>query len=80
MIKQNYIQSMDKSSNFTNDLIKLLVKHGLVNKLALRDYRVKRRYKILREQGMSGKEARLKLAEEELTSEKTIQYILYGKK
>ncbi len=61
-------------------IINLLIEHDVVNAQALRDFRVKTRYKLLREQGLSGKEARLKLAEEEFTSEKTIQYILYGKK
>ncbi len=62
------------------ELISVLLKHNVIDEHSLRNYRVRTRYKLLRDEGMSGKEARQKLADEECTSEKTIQYILYGKK
>jgi 3-methyladenine DNA glycosylase AlkC len=67
-------------SEFVKDIIEVLVKHKMVNEHALRDFRVKQRYRELRKNGVSGKEARAMLAREERISEKTIQYILYGKK
>jgi len=61
------------------DIIDVLIKHKRIDEHSLRNFRVKTRYKELRELGMSGKDARSKIAKEEFISEKNVQYILYRK-
>ncbi len=62
------------------EIIEVLITNKIINRHALRDFLIKRKYRELRESGMTGKEARRKIAEEEHLSEKAIEYILYGKK
>jgi hypothetical protein len=67
-------------SALENDIIEVLLKHNIVNEHSLRDYRIKTDYKKYREDGLTGKEARIKLSEENNLGLKTIEYILYNKK
>jgi len=67
-------------SELENEIIQVLIKHKIINEESLRDFRIKQKYTKLRSEGLTGKEARILLAEEYFVSEKTIQHILYAKK
>lgn len=62
---------------FKDFVINKLIEEGDINEDSLRDYKIKRRYKILRENGLSAKEAREKLTNEFNRADKTIQKVLY---
>ena len=62
------------------DLIRVMVKHGIVSETYLRNEEIISEYKELRDAEMKGKEARLHLANKYCTSIKNIEFILYGKK
>lgn len=68
-------------SEIEKDLIEVLIKHDVIDEDSLRDYRIRKRYKFLRDiERKKGKEAREILANEFNLSEKTIEYIIYLKK
>ncbi|MDQ7818848.1 MAG: hypothetical protein RDU14_17605 [Melioribacteraceae bacterium] len=62
------------------DLIDVLIKHKAVDESSLRNFKIRKRYKYLRENtGISGKSARKQIAEEFNMGEKNVEHILYGK-
>ncbi|MBU1095815.1 MAG: hypothetical protein KKB34_04975 [Bacteroidetes bacterium] len=69
---------MDKDLKL--DLLRVFVKHDVLPETAVRNEEIIIKYKELRESGITGKEARHKLAEEYFTSIKNIEFILYGKR
>jgi len=65
---------------FVIDLLTVCSKHGIVPDTAIRNFKVKQDYKKFKAEGMTGKDSREKLSEKYFTSEKNIEFILYGKK
>ena len=67
-------------SEFENDLLKVMIKHKVIDEVSLRNFRIRDRYLYLREvESKTGKAARTQLASEFNMSEKNIEHILYGK-
>ena len=69
---------MEKELRF--DLLRVLVKHGILPETFLRNEEIKNTYAELRETGVKGKDAREQLADKYFISAKSIEFILYGKK
>ena len=61
-------------------VIEKLIADGDITKESARDYKIRKKYSTLRKSGLSGKDARMKLADEYCLSEKAIQRILYKNK
>jgi hypothetical protein len=61
------------------DLLEVLVKHKVIPENFLRDEKVRSEYISLRKNGITGQRARQQLADKFFTSEKNIEYIIYGK-
>lgn len=67
------------SQDFKTELLALLDKHNQIGNYS-RYKMIREKYKKMRDEGISGKAAREKLAEEFFVSEKTIETALYKKK
>lgn len=61
------------------DLMQVFVKHEVVPETWLIHEKIRINYKQLRKAGVKGKDAREQLAEENFTSIKNVEKILYGK-
>ena len=61
------------------DLLKVLVKHNIIPENFVRNEEMKIEYKKMRAEGLSGKQARIKLSEIHFMSIKNVEAILYGK-
>lgn len=65
------------NETFKEFVINKLIDDGDINEESLRDYRIRKKYRELKKQGLTGKEAREKLADEFNRADKTIQKVLY---
>lgn len=62
------------------DMLEVLSRHGVVSPLAYRNEKIKIEYKVLRMEGIKGREAREMLADRNNIDMKTVETILYTKK
>jgi len=62
------------------DLIDVLERHGLINENGIRNFRIRKEFYEMRDNGFSSKEAREQLAEKYFMSLKNIDRIIYGKR
>lgn len=67
------------TSEFVIDILELCTKHGYLPPTIVRNFKIQQEYKDLRENGITGKEAREKLSEQYCVGIKNIEFILYGK-
>jgi len=68
------------TKEFVLDILKVCNDHGYLPDTLIRDFSVRLEYVELRNAGSTGKEARIELSKKYFTSQKNIEFILYGKK